>query len=351
MNIMEQLSFGVFDHIERTSGAQNLQALYQERLKLMEDYDRAGIFCFHVAQHHATPLGMAPSPNLFLSAAAEHTKRLHFGPLVYLLPFYQPLRLIEEISMLDHMSGGRLEVGVGRGVSPFELGLHRIPFYDSRNIFHEALEVLHRGLTNERLSFSGKYYHYENVPMELRPLQQPHPDFWYGVLNEENTRYAAKLGMHVVTLGPAEAAAKVVAAYRETWKPNNPENLNERVRSPKIGVQRHVLVAETDKEAALIGRAAFNVFFHNIQRLWNDFGTFTSVFPNDYDKVVEAGAFVVGSPSKVRDELARAAEITKTNYLVQVFSWGDLTADQSRKSFDLFATRVMPDLQKLSLAA
>jgi alkanesulfonate monooxygenase SsuD/methylene tetrahydromethanopterin reductase-like flavin-dependent oxidoreductase (luciferase family) len=348
---MEQLSFGVFDHIERTSGSPNLQALYHERLKLMEEYDRAGIFAFHVAQHHATPLGMAPSPNVFLSAAAEHTKRLRFGPLVYLLPFYQPLRLIEEICMLDHLSGGRLEVGVGRGVSPFELGLHRIPFYDARNIFHEALEVLHRGLTNERLSFSGKYYHFENVPMELRPLQNPHPDFWYGTLNEETTIYAAKLGMHVVTLGSAALAAKVVDAYRRTWRQNNPENLNPHVKSPKIGVQRHVLVADSDKEADRIGREAFKVFFYNIQKLWADFGTLTSVFPNDYDKVVEAGAFVVGSPSKVRDELARAAEITKTNYLVQVFSWGNLTAEQSLKSFDLFASKVMPELQKISLAA
>ncbi len=112
-----------------------------------------------------------------------------------------------------------------------------------------------------------------------------------------------------------------------------------------------MFIADTDKEADRIGRSAFKVFFHNIQKLWNDFGTFTAVFPNDYDKVVEAGAFVVGSPSKVRDELARAAEITKTNYLVQVFSWGDLTGDQSRKSFDLFASRVMPELQKISLAA
>ena len=294
---------------------------------------------------------MAPSPNLFLSAAAEHTRKLHFGPLVYLLPFYQPLRLIEEICMLDHLSGGRLEVGVGRGVSPFELGLHRIPFYDSRNVFHEALEVVHRGLTSERLSFSGKYFHYENVPMELRPLQQPHPDFWYGLLNEENARYAAKFGMHSVVIGSTEACAKVIAAYRAAWKPNNPENLNERVKSPKIGVQRHAFIAETDKEAERIGRQAFQVFFRNINKLWNDFGTFTSVFPNDYEKVIEAGAFVIGSPSKVRDELARIAEVTKTNYLVQVFSWGDLTGDQSRKSFDLFASRVMPDLQKLSLAA
>jgi alkanesulfonate monooxygenase SsuD/methylene tetrahydromethanopterin reductase-like flavin-dependent oxidoreductase (luciferase family) len=348
---MEQISFGVFDHIERTSGSANLHTLYQERLRIMEEYDKAGFFAVHIAQHHATPLGMAPSPNVFLAAAAEHTKKLHLGPLVYLLPLYQPLRLIEEICMLDHLSGGRLEVGVGRGVSPFELGLHRIPFYESRNIYNEGLEVLRRGLSNDHLTFNGKYYQFENVPMELRPLQQPHPDFWYGTINVEGTIYAAKHGMHVVTLGPAGDAAKVVAAYREAWDPKSPDNLNPHVKSPKIGVQRHIFVAESDAEAYRIGKEAFQVFFHNIQKIWADFHTSTRVFPNDFDIMLKAGAFIVGSPSKVRDELARVAEVTRTNYLVQVFSWGNLTLDQSLGSLDLFASKVMPDLQKIALAA
>src|SRR5712691_12673569 len=134
------ISFGMFDWVDRRP--MPIGRLYEERLALLEAADAAGFFCYHIAEHHATPLGMAPSPSVFLAAAAQRTRRIHFGPLVYLLPLYSPLRLIAEICMLDHLSGGRLEVGVGRGVSPFELGLHRIPFYDARNIFHEALEVL-----------------------------------------------------------------------------------------------------------------------------------------------------------------------------------------------------------------
>src|SRR5207302_6847572 len=129
---MKELGFGVFDHIERTSGSPNLEELYQERLRLLKAYDQAGIWGYHLAQHHQTPLGMAPSPNLFLAAAAQHTRHLRLGTAVYLLPFYSPLRLIEEICMLDHLSGGRLEIGVGAGVSPFELAQHRIPFVTYR---------------------------------------------------------------------------------------------------------------------------------------------------------------------------------------------------------------------------
>ena len=116
------LSFGVFDHLD-ASGAP-LRDFYEDRLKLTELYDRLGFYCYQVAEHHSTPLGMAPSPSIFLSAVAQRTKRLNFGPLVYTLPLYHPIRLIEEICMLDQMSGGRFQFGVGKGISPIEVGFY-----------------------------------------------------------------------------------------------------------------------------------------------------------------------------------------------------------------------------------
>src|ERR1019366_7945609 len=91
------MEFGVFDHIDRSG--QMLQAFYETRLKLAEAYDRSGFYAYHVAEHHGTPLGMAPSPGIFLAAVAQRTKRLRLGPLVYILPLYNPLRLIDEIAM------------------------------------------------------------------------------------------------------------------------------------------------------------------------------------------------------------------------------------------------------------
>ena len=110
------MQFGVFDHLDL--GAVPLGEHYENRLKLIEAYDRLGLRTYHLAEHHATPLGMAPSPSVFLAAVAQRTRRLRFGPLVYTLSLHHPLRVAEEICMLDQMSGGRLELGVGRGVSP-----------------------------------------------------------------------------------------------------------------------------------------------------------------------------------------------------------------------------------------
>ena len=113
------MEFGIFDHLDRYDIP--LRDFYAERLRLAELYDSAGFYSYHLAEHHATPLGMAPSPSVFLAAVAERTRRLRFGPMVYALPLYHPLRLVEEICMLDQMSGGRLDIGFGRGASPIEL--------------------------------------------------------------------------------------------------------------------------------------------------------------------------------------------------------------------------------------
>src|SRR5665213_3915225 len=115
---------GIFDHMDR--GASDISAFFAQRVALTELYDRSGFYSYHVAEHHSTPLGLASSPSVYLSMVAGRTQRLRIGALVYLLPFYHPLRLLEELCMLDQLSGGRLDVGIGRGISPIEAGFYGI---------------------------------------------------------------------------------------------------------------------------------------------------------------------------------------------------------------------------------
>src|SRR6202012_5441995 len=176
------MKIGLFDHIE--DGARPLTTLFDERLQFAKAADQAGIYCMHLAEHHATPLNMVPVPGIYMGALARATKRMRMGPLVYLLPLYSPLRLIEEISMLDHLSYGRLDVGVGRGVSPYELRYHKVEHDDSRDIFFDAFKCVSAGLVTDSLSYKGDHYVYENGPIRMRALQQPHPPFWYGSSNE-----------------------------------------------------------------------------------------------------------------------------------------------------------------------
>ena len=156
------MEFGLFDWIDR--GKAPLQKLYEERLRLLEAADSAGFLGYHLAEHHFTPLGMAPSPALFLSAAAQRTQHIRLGPLGYLLPMYNPLRLIEEVCMLDQLSNGRLDLGFGRGISPYELAYFGVDTAESRSIMEESLAVLVKGMTQERLTYHGKHFHSKTSP-------------------------------------------------------------------------------------------------------------------------------------------------------------------------------------------
>src|SRR5213078_5293205 len=152
-----------------------LKKLYADRLDLTEAYDASGIYAYHLAEHHSTPLGCAASPGLFLAALSQRTERLRFGPLVYLLPFYHPLRLIEEICMIDQLSGGRFQLGVGRGVSMYETAAYGLDFAKTQAMYHEAFQVLLKGLTSDELTFAGEFYRFDKLPMILKPAQKPHP--------------------------------------------------------------------------------------------------------------------------------------------------------------------------------
>lgn len=340
---MSQIGFGVFDHIERRGDS--IDGLLEGRLELIREYDAAGFFCYHVAEHHATPLGMAPSPGLFLAAAAQCTRRIHLGPLVYLLPLYNPLRLIAEICMLDHLSGGRLELGVGRGVSPFELGYYGVSFMDAREIFDEALDVIVAGLRNDRLAHRGAHYRFDDVPIEIKPAQRPNPPFWYGVSSPQSLMLAARRGMHMVGGGPISVLKKLTAAYREEYArgKGGPGDLNPHVADPIVGAIRHVYVAGDEREVERVAAPAYSKYYDNITKLWRDFNTVpTHGFTPDLAVARKNDVAIVGTAGHVRDEVGRFFEDSGCNYLVLSFAWGGLSQDDSRRSLDRFVTQVMP---------
>ena len=144
------MKFGVFDYIEGSD--QPLHKTYEERLELVQALETAGFYGYHLSEHHATPLSMTPSPSIFLAAAARETTRIRLGTLLYLLPLYHPLRLLEELCMLDHLCGGRLDIGVGRGISPHEFEAYGEDFEQSAQAFEHAFNVLCQGFTRDRIS-------------------------------------------------------------------------------------------------------------------------------------------------------------------------------------------------------
>lgn len=330
------MKFGIFD--QNDAGILPLGEHYEARLKLCEAYDRLGFTTYHLSEHHATPLSYASATGVFLSAVAQRTQRLRFGPLVYILPVRHPLQLAEEICMLDQMSGGRFELGIGRGAVPHELSYHGVDPTEAVPRYREALDLLLKALTSETLDFHGRFYHYENVPMVLRPKQQPHPPLWYGVSAAEAAVWPAQNAVNVVCNGPAQRVAEVASRYRAEW--SRPAPL------PCIGMARAVVIAATDAEALEQARTAWRRYHHSFYFLWNRKGGAPQYArtPEDYAELVAAGTGFAGSVSSVRDALVQQYRETRVNYLVSRFAFGDLPPEAALTSATLYAQEIMPAL-------
>jgi alkanesulfonate monooxygenase SsuD/methylene tetrahydromethanopterin reductase-like flavin-dependent oxidoreductase (luciferase family) len=345
---MSGLQFGIFDWLD--DGGRSLPDAYEQRLKMLEYADRAGYFAYHLAEHHGTPLSTAPSPNLFFALVSQRTKRLRFGPMVYLLPKYHPVRLIEEICVLDQLSGGRLELGVGRPASPFEAAIYGVDLAESRAVALEFLELLTRALATGEIDYAGKYFQMKGVRLPLRPVQQPYPPLWYPTLQASSIPWIAQHGFSILLMflfTSVEATGEQLRLYRQLVRQHagQPGRLNGHVAEPKQGFSILIHVAETDAEARRAAREAHARFFHSFNYLWALHGEVDRHAARaDFDTFVNQGMLAVGSPETVRATLQQYLDLTGADYLAGAFAFGSLSDDQVLRSLDLFTTQVRPRL-------
>jgi alkanesulfonate monooxygenase SsuD/methylene tetrahydromethanopterin reductase-like flavin-dependent oxidoreductase (luciferase family) len=337
------MDVGIFDHLDRREVA--LDEFYESRLRLLEKYDVAGFHSYHLAEHHATPLGLAPVPGIFLAAATQRTRRIRLGPCVYCLPLYDPLRLIEEICMLDQLSRGRFELGVGRGIVPYEMAFFNLHHLETEEIYREALEVILQGLTSEVLEHRGPRYTYRKVPMILRPFQRPHPPLWYGLGHLAGAEWAAINKVHVITNNTCELSKPLFERYRDVWQRKHSD-----AAMPKLGISRHIVVAPSDAAAEALARPNYAVWYANLTKLWRDFGALPIRFARDFDEARQRGIAIAGTPARVREEIERQIAASGCTYFVGRLMFGNMTEPEASASIALFTTEVMPHLTKLAPA-
>ncbi len=332
------MKFGIFDHLDRNNLP--LNEFYEERLKLIEAYEQAGFYAYHVAEHHSTPIGMAPSPSVFLSAIAQRTKTLRFGPMVYALPLHHPLRLIEEICMVDQLSGGRLEIGFGRGSSPTEVSFYGQDPAKAQDIYTEARALILEGLTHKTLTFEGRFFSFKDIPMELEPLQKPHPPMWYGVHSLEAAERAAHQRLNMVSLDSAKDTRAYNDRYRQVWR-----ELHGKDPTLKLGLSRFVVIAENGRDALATAVRAYPIWHRHFYYLYSlKGGKPTHPRPDTFDKMMEIGHATAGDPDEVTKFLRAQIDESAANYLVGQFAFGDLSLGESLRSVELFSKYVMPRL-------
>jgi alkanesulfonate monooxygenase SsuD/methylene tetrahydromethanopterin reductase-like flavin-dependent oxidoreductase (luciferase family) len=338
--------FGVMDHMDLSGGHATIAEHYESRLRLLELYDRHGFYGFHTTEHHCTPLGGGATPSVFLAAAAQRTSRLRLGTFVYVLPAYHPIRLVEEIGMVDQLSHGRLELGFGRGSVPMELDYLGIDSKDARSIYDEALTCVVQGLRDGLIDFQGKHFSIKNAPIFQRPVQQPLPPIWYGVHSTESAEKAAERGFNIVCNEPAADSATYIARFKQAWaSQRGSEPL------PMIGLVRSVVVGRSTAGARSLAERAHAAFQKSFRFLHTRHGVVPRLSGREanFEELEAGGRGIAGTPAEVQDFVAHEMAATGASYFVMRLAFGDMTFAEMASSVELFATEVAPPLRKASL--
>jgi alkanesulfonate monooxygenase SsuD/methylene tetrahydromethanopterin reductase-like flavin-dependent oxidoreductase (luciferase family) len=194
-----------------------LAAVYARALERIEIMDKSGFDAVWLAEHHFSSFSVCPSVHMMGTLAAARTTRLRIGTGVSLAPFYHPLRLAEEVALLDVLSGGRVNWGAGRGFARVEFENFGVPPDESTSRFRETVEIVLRAWTTEKLSFAGKHFHFEDVEVLPKPLQQPHPPVWMAATSEPALDWAAGRGFSIL-MDPAFRLPGASCRWRGWWR-------------------------------------------------------------------------------------------------------------------------------------
>ncbi|MGW3150302.1 LLM class flavin-dependent oxidoreductase [Streptomyces sp. NPDC001177] len=329
-------------HLETWAGAEEL------------GYD--GVF---FSEHHFTAYGMSPSPNLLVSALAQRTKTMRMGVMCNVTPFHNPRRLAEETAMLDYLTHGRLEVGLGRGADDLEFKKEGFPLEDTRDWFEESLELMHKAWEQPRFTHHGRFFDYDDTSIYPRPMNQP--NVWITALSPATISWAATQGYRLaISFLPASGLAQMRSAYNEAAAAAG------RSTSPdQVAVLRNVFVADTDEQAEELAEPALDHVFRlykeaavpqdveNMPKGYEAYSSFFRPFVTDggvtFKDLQAAGIVVVGSPETVRDQLVAQAEEIGCGHLINWFSFGQLTKEQTQRSVELYAQKVVPALRSLNV--
>lgn len=345
------MRFGTFSYNQARPWATEKQA-FDELLEQIMLTERLGFDEAWFAEHHHSDYGMLSSPNLIIAALAPRTERLRMGNLVSVLPLYDPMRLAEECGILDILTGGRLNVGLGRGVPKDDMK-HRLDRDTAQARFEEGIEILMRAWTGETFSYSGKAWGYEEISCRPQPLQKPHPPIYYGATSPDSPAMVARRGWNLaLSRQPLANCSRAIQAYRD-----------ERARHPDLPgsgnaiMVRDVYIADTDEQAWRDASREITRFWQlATDNYWrgetvspDDLPKFTERFPYfpgglTVKRLDEWGTSLIGSPASVIKKARSMIETARPDTLVGMFSFGGLKHEQVMRSIELFATKVMPAL-------
>ncbi len=345
------MHFGIFVE-EMRRGVDQVTA-FRDVFDLAERAEAWGLDCVWLGEIHFNPARSVISASLQVaSSIATRTRRVHIGTAVTVIPLNHPLRIAEEIATLDHISGGRLEFGIGRSGVVRSYDAYGIAYGESQGRFREGLEIILQAWKGEPFSYDGQYYHVSNATVAPRPYQRPHPPIRMAANSDETFPGAAKMGLAIfVGLRAAEIPdlSARLASYRNAWREADQPG------APSAYIRIPVYVAPTEKAAREEPRESLTSFFARQSELARAAVGRAGAGPADrrqaqadrmasltYDDIL-ARKVAFGSPAGVIDRLTRLREeLGVDGIIAELNPGGMIPLELERRSLELLTHEVMP---------
>jgi probable F420-dependent oxidoreductase len=326
---MARLSFGIIP----IEGGH----FYREALEEVVHAEELGFDSVWMEEHHGVKDHYWPSPLTILAGFATRTSRMLLGTDILVMPFYHPVRLAEEVALLDVISGGRFILGTAIGYKPDEFALYGTPLEKRGARFEEGLKLMRALWTEETVTFKGQYYQLENGRIEPKPLAKPHPPVWIGGWGKLTLKRAATLGQNWIP-GPTADLARLENGKQQFSVHRSAAGLNAPSEWP---LTRDVIIAETDREARELAERHIMVSYrHEYAGGWRHPFIDASI-ATDLDGLMR-DRFLIGGPDQVIAALARFVEVYGVTHLICRLFFPGMPHSHIMRELDLLAREVMP---------
>ena len=342
------MRFGFFDQLP-CADSQSENQRYQDILAQIELGDELGFDTVWLGElHFGRSSSILASPLMVLAAAAQRTKRIRLGTAVTLLPLHSPMKIAEEAAVADILSGGRLELGVGRGTAPIHYTGYNVPQEESRERFAEALEVILQAWTSERLSYQGKYFHAQDLAVVPKPIQRPHPPIRLAANSPDTFTIAGQLGFPIFAsplINPPDKLREYLGVHRDTLKAGVKQD---------VALMFPIHVSESRAQARRECEASLMHFFRTAGERLKPLGETTIKSYEAFREVlarlervtyegIDRNMGVFGDPDYCVERVRALRREFQMDEFIGYFNQGGLVDHATvRRSMELFAREVMP---------
>jgi alkanesulfonate monooxygenase SsuD/methylene tetrahydromethanopterin reductase-like flavin-dependent oxidoreductase (luciferase family) len=310
-------------------------------LDLWASAEPAGFEGIFFSEHHFG-VSYSPAPNLLIAGVALRTKRIRLGVMGMVPPFHSPWQLVEEIGMLDHLTGGRLEIGTAAGIPP-EMAQVGLGVDEGRARNDEALEIIDQALASPVISHHGKFWNFDNLRLAPRPLQQPSPPKWVTVVSASSARKAARRGAKICTgFHPLNKVVEIFDAYRD-----EADKAGREVGSDDLCVRRVVTLLDTDRDVESI-RAMQTRMFRKVLEMDPRVDTPERPAlldtPTAHAFSIGDEEFITGTPAAVSEQIVSQCRVAGAGNFAAIFGLGT-APEQLRAWYRDFGAGVIPVLR------